>query len=264
MNDIQLFDNPDFGQIRAMINESGEPMFVAKDVCSVLGISKYRDAIASLDEDEGCPVVVDTPGGAQKMTAVTEPGFYKLVMRSRKPEAKAFQRWVTHEVLPALRRDGAVVLSDGTEDEDTLIARALLAVKRKLDESDRQLGAAEAENRRLMAVNAGLRAKASLYDDWVDDTDGLISVTRAGKLLKSVDPTMGAKRLRRLLRRDGYIEQRTLSATVKAIEPGYMRERMVKIPTADGGTRAKSYGCLTAKGVGMCAARYCNKAERVS
>ena len=96
----------------------------------------------------------------------------------------------------------------------------------------------------------------------MDDTDGLISVTRAGKLLKSVDPTMGAKRLRELLRRDGYIEQRTLSATVKAIEPGYMRERMVKIPTADGGTRAKSYGCLTAKGVGMCAARYCNKAER--
>lgn len=56
-------------------------------------------------------------------------------------------------------------------------------------------------------------------------------------------------------------EQRTLSATVKAIEPGYMRERMVKIPTADGGTRAKSYGCLTAKGVGMCASRYCRKGE---
>ena len=259
MNEIQTFDSPEFGSIRVVRDEGGEPWFVAKDVLDVLDLDKT--ALRKLDEDEKGVDSIHTPGGEQQMTIVTEPGFYKLVMRSRKPEAKAFQRWVTHEVLPALRRDGAVVLSDGTEDEDTLIARALLAVKRKLDESDRQLGAAEAENRRLMAVNAGLRAKASLYDDWVDDTDGLISVTRAGKLLKSVDPTMGAKRLRGLLRRDGYIEQRTLSATVKAIEPGYMRERMVKIPTADGGTRAKSYGCLTAKGVGMCASRYCRKGE---
>lgn len=264
MNGIQVFQNHHYDRIRAMCDENGEPLFVAKDVCAILDLGNPRSSIALLDDDEKGVHSVDTPGGKQQMTTVTEPGFYKLVMRSRKPEAKAFQRWVTHEVLPALRRDGAVVLSDGTEDEDTLIARALLAVKRKLDERDRQLGAAEAENRRLTAVNAGLRAKASLYDDWVDDTDGLISVTRAGKLLKSVDPTMGAKRLRGLLRRDGYIEQRTLSATVKAIEPGYMRERMVKIPTADGGTRAKSYECLTAKGVGMCAARYCNKAERVS
>lgn len=264
MSNLAVFDNREFGQIRALVDSQGAPAFVAKDVCLALGIGKYRDAVSTIDDDERGSVLVDTPGGKQQMTTVTEPGFYKLVMRSRKPEAKAFQRWVTHEVLPALRRDGAYVASDGTEDDATLMARALLAAKRQMDERDRQLTAAKAENERLTAVNAGLRAKASLYDDWVDDTDGLISVTRAGKLLKSVDPTMGAKRLRGLLRRDGYIEQRTLSATVKAIEPGYMRERMVKIPTADGGTRAKSYGCLTAKGVGMCAARYCNKAEHIS
>ena len=262
MNEIQSFTNDQFGTVRAIRDENGEPWFVAKDVCDALGI-RTDTVRAILDADEVRETNPNSIGvaGGRKPLVVSEPGFYRLVLKSRKPESKAFQRWVTHEVLPALRRDGAVVLSDGTEDEDTLIARALLAVKRKLDESDRQLGAAEAENRRLTAVNAGLRAKASLYDDWVDDTDGLISVTRAGKLLKSVDPTMGAKRLRGLLRRDGYIEQRTLSATVKAIEPGYMRERMVKIPTADGGTRAKSYGCLTAKGVGMCASRYCRKGE---
>ena len=262
MNEIQTFESDQFGTVRAIRDENGEPWFVAKDVCDALGIR--TDTVRTiLDADEVRETNPNSIGvaGGRKPLVVSEPGFYKLVMRSRKPEAKAFQRWVTHEVLPALRREGAYVASDGTEDEDTLIARALLAVKRKLDERDRQLGAAEAENRRLTAVNAGLRAKASLYDDWVDDTDGLISVTRAGKLLKSVDPTMGAKRLRGLLRRDGYIEQRTLSATVKAIEPGYMRERMVKIPTADGGTRAKSYGCLTAKGVGMCASRYCRKGE---
>ena len=108
MNDVQVFENSDFGKIRATRGEDGEPMFVAKDVCSVLGISKYRDAMASLDEDEGCPVIVDTPGGKQQMTAVTEPGFYKLVMRSRKPEAKAFKRWVTINRTPKVTGKGQI------------------------------------------------------------------------------------------------------------------------------------------------------------
>lgn len=164
-NEIQVFDSPEFGTVRAIRDENGEPMFVAKDVAVILG---YRDAAnmtRRLEEDEKGTRSVSTPGGEQQMAVITEPGLYSAILGSRVPEARAFKRWVTHEVLPALRRDGAYVASDGTEDEDTLIARALLAVKRKLDESDRQLGAAEAENRHLMAVNAGLRAKASLYDD---------------------------------------------------------------------------------------------------
>lgn len=250
MSDIQLFDNENFGTIRAFLAEDGQPWFVAKDVCAALDIQ--ATAASRLDEDEKGLRLTQTPGGNQQVLCVTEPGFYRLVLRSRKPEAKAFQRWVTHEVLPALRRDGAYVAASATDDEDILIARALKAVDRRLRE-------ANAENDRLKAENRELRGKASLYDAWVDDADGLISVTRAGKLLKGMDATMGSKRLRELLRRDGYIERRSLSCTVKAIEPGYMRERMVKIPTADGGTRAKSYGCLTAKGVGMCAMRYCGQ-----
>lgn len=84
----------------------GMPWFVAKDVCAALGISKYRDAIASLDEDEGCPVKVDTPGGVQEMSAVNESGLYTLIMRSNKPEAKRFRKWVTSEVLPSINRTG--------------------------------------------------------------------------------------------------------------------------------------------------------------
>ncbi len=89
-----------------IIERFNEPWFVAADVCEVLSISKYRDAVARLDDDEGCPVVVDTPGGPQEMTAISEPGLYKLIFRSNKPEAKRFSRWVTHEVLPAIRRHG--------------------------------------------------------------------------------------------------------------------------------------------------------------
>lgn len=250
MSDIQLFDNPEFGKVRAMLDENGEPLFVARDVTDALCLD--RTATRRIDDDEKGVHSMHTPGGEQQVTFVTEAGFYKLALQSRKPEAKAFQRWVTHEVLPALRRDGAYVASDGTEDDATLMARALFAAKRQMDVRDATI-------RSLRSKNAELSRKACLYEAWVDDADGLISVTRAGKLLKSVDPTMGAKRLRGLLRRDGYIERRTLSATVKAIEPGYMRERMVTIPRSDGRSDVKSYGCLTAKGVSMCAMRYCGQ-----
>ncbi|XWN36077.1 MAG: BRO family protein [Balneola sp.] len=83
-----------------------EPLFVAKDVCEALEISKYRDAVARLDEDEGCPVIVDTPGGKQEMSGVTEAGLYSLIFRSNKAESKTFKRWVTHEVLPSIRKTG--------------------------------------------------------------------------------------------------------------------------------------------------------------
>ena len=100
--------------MRVVVDEATEaPLFVARDVCEVLGISKYRDAISRLDEDEGCPVVVDTPGGPQTMTAVTESGLYALVLQSRKPEARLFRKWVTGDVLPMIRRTGRYAAAEG-------------------------------------------------------------------------------------------------------------------------------------------------------
>lgn len=87
-----------------LINE--EPYFVGKDLCQILGFSKYRDVLASLDEDERVSIFVDTPGGKQSMTAVNESGFYHLVFKSSHPKAAEFRRKVTMEILPTLRRTG--------------------------------------------------------------------------------------------------------------------------------------------------------------
>ncbi|MBF7081874.1 phage antirepressor [Desulfallas sp. Bu1-1] len=84
----------------------GQIYFVAKDVCEILQISKYRDVIAGLDSDERASILMDTLGGPQKMLAVNEYGLYNLIFSSRKPEARAFRRWVTHEVIPAIRKTG--------------------------------------------------------------------------------------------------------------------------------------------------------------
>lgn len=102
---LAVISSPEFGEIRSvMVN--GEPLFVAKDVCEVLGLSKYRDAFSRLDEDERVSIKVDTLGGSQDMVAVNESGLYTLVFQSRKPEAKTFRKWVTKEVLPNIRKHG--------------------------------------------------------------------------------------------------------------------------------------------------------------
>lgn len=94
--------------VRVVIH-NGEPWFVAKDVCDVLTISKYRDAISILDIDERGSVKVDTLGGVQELTAINESGLYTLIVRSNKPEAKKFRKWVTSEVIPTIRKTGRYV-----------------------------------------------------------------------------------------------------------------------------------------------------------
>ncbi|MCG9046575.1 Bro-N domain-containing protein [Laribacter hongkongensis] len=93
-------------QINVRIDEHGDPWFIASEICSALGIRNPRDAVSRLDEDEKGVAKTDTPGGAQEVTTISEPGLYRLIGRSNKPAAKRFNRWVCHEVLPAIRKTG--------------------------------------------------------------------------------------------------------------------------------------------------------------
>ena len=107
MNGLQVFSYK--GNEVRTVQKGREILWILKDVCGILGIEKYRDAAARLDDDEREPVLVDTLGGRQEMIAVTESGLYSIILLSRKPEAKKFKRWVTHEVLPTIRKQGAYV-----------------------------------------------------------------------------------------------------------------------------------------------------------
>ena len=113
-----------------IVDRDGEPWFVAKDVCEALGIAKVDSAIRSLDEDEKDAHSMSTLGGKQEMTVVSEAGLYSLIMRSRKPEAKTFKRWVTHEVLPSIRKTGAYVAPNlGLE----ALGKLVLAIKKQYE-----------------------------------------------------------------------------------------------------------------------------------
>ena len=106
MNELTIFQNKQFGSVR-VVEREGEPWFVAADVCRALEIGNSRMATERLDEDEKDVSTIDTPGGRQEMSIINESGMYDLIFCSRKPEAKAFKRWITHEVIPCIRKHGA-------------------------------------------------------------------------------------------------------------------------------------------------------------
>ena len=108
MNELTVFNNEEFGEIRT-ITIDGEPWFVAADVCRALEIGNPSMAVERLDDDEKGISTIDTLGGKQRMTIINEPGLYSLVLSSRKPEAKAFKRWITHDIIPTIRKTGGYV-----------------------------------------------------------------------------------------------------------------------------------------------------------
>lgn len=129
-------------QIRTVV-QSGEVLFVGKDVCDVLEIKNSRDALGRLDEDEKGVVLIDTPGGKQQMLCVNEAGLYSLILTSRKPEAKQFKRWITHEVLPTIRRTGGYVANEDmfiqtylpfADDQTKMMFRGVLETVRRQNE----------------------------------------------------------------------------------------------------------------------------------
>ncbi len=131
-NSPQQFVFDDTCAVRA-INRDGDLWFVASDVCAALAVGNHRDALSRLDEDEKGVVLIDTLGGSQQTSAVNEPGLYALVLSSRKPGAKAFKRWITHEVIPALRTKGQYSIRPLTPAEQALAhAELLVAHERKL------------------------------------------------------------------------------------------------------------------------------------
>ena len=152
--DVRTFTSEMFGELRTVMQD-GEPWFVAADVCRALEISNNRDALSRLDADEKGVASTDTPGGRQEMAIVSEAGLYSLVLGSRKPEAKQFKRWITHEVIPSIRQHGVYATPQTAErllnDPDFAI-KLFQQIKDERDKSARL----ESENHELVVENGQL------------------------------------------------------------------------------------------------------------
>ena len=180
MNEIKIFQNQEFGAIRTMSNEQGEPMFCAKDVCDALGYNNSRDALRKHVE-RGDVAKCDTPtsSGNQLMTFTNESGLYSLILSSKLESAKRFKHWVTSEVLPSIRKQGGYMVVRPDESNEVILARALQIMQATLQRRDEQI------------------AKLQPRADYADDVLNSVSCFTTTQLAKELD--MSAQELNRRL-----------------------------------------------------------------
>lgn len=178
MNNLKIFKNDKFGEIRVVINGS-EPRFVANDACRILELGDTSKAVSRLDDDEKGTNSIPTPGGIQNVLVVNEPGLYSLVLGSRKPEAKEFKRWLTHEVIPAIRKRGIyatdAVIEQVLQNPDFGI-KLLVELKAERDKR-KEL---ELQNAQKEQIIHELQPKATYYD-LILQSKSVLSISKIAK-----------------------------------------------------------------------------------
>ncbi len=243
MNDsiIQSFADERFGTVRALAI-GGEPWFVATDVAKILGYGDATHLTRRLDEDEKGLRSAETPGGIQRLSVISEAGLYSAVLGSKVPGARDFKRWVTHEVLPAIRRHGAYATAETVErliaDPDFAI-RTFEALR---DERERR--------RALEAENAELRPKA-LFADAVAASDGTCLVGELAKMIRQNGVRMGQNRLFKLMRDKGYLGRSGSNYNVptqRSMELGLFRIKETAVTHSDGHVTISRTPKVTGKG----------------
>ena len=232
MNGIQIFRNQEFGAIRTMSNEQGEPIFCAKDVCNALGYSKPRNAIAQhVDKDDALKQgLIDSMGRKQEATFINESGLYALILSSKLESAKRFRKWVTSEVLPCIRKQGGYMVVHPDESDEVIMARALQIMQATLQRRDEQI--------------ARLQPRAD-YADQVLDSISCFTVTQIGKELN-----MTGHDLNLLLCQMGiqYPQSGQYLLYADYARQGLAKNRTFEYHNADGDLKTKTYLVWTERG----------------
>lgn len=256
-NEMQKFDFKG-ASLRTLTDEAGEPWFVAKDVCDILELTNPAVALQSLDDDEKTNLsnsYVWSESGRRPLI-ISEPGLYRLVMRSRKPEAKEFQRWVTHEVLPQIRKTGGYIPTTAADDDMTILAKAVMIGQRTMEAQKQKI--AEHQTRIVE-----LEPKAR-FADAVAASDGTCLVGELAKMLRQNGMDIGQNRLFRLLQADGYLGKSGSNRNVptqRAMDLGLFRIKETTVTHADGHTTVSRTPKVTGKGQRYFIDRYWGRAQ---
>lgn len=239
--------------LRTLTDENGEPWFVAKDVCDILEISNPSDALKRLDDDERSRFNLGRQG---ETNIVNEAGLYVLVLGSRKPEAHEFKRWVTHEVLPQIRKTGGFIPTTDADDDMTILAKAVMIGQRTMEAQKRKI--AEQQTRIVE-----LEPKAR-FADAVAASDGTCLVGELAKMLRQNGLKVGQNRLFRILRDDGYLGKSGSNRNVptqRAMDLGLFRIKETTVTHADGHTTVSRTPKVTGKGQRYFIDRYWGRAQ---
>ena len=233
MNELQVFNNAMFGDVRIIL-QNDEPWFVAKDVCECLEISNSRQALSRLDTDEKTDVILNDGSQNRKMNIVNEYGLYSLVLSSRKPEAKEFKRWITHEVLPSLRKYGTYSM-----DIPRTLPDALKAYASEIEAHNKTKALLEEQKPKVV------------FADAVNASHTSILVGELAKLLRQNGYSISQNRLFERLRNDGYLIKSGSSKNVptqKSMDMKLFEIKETTIVNSDGTLRITKTPKVTGKG----------------
>lgn len=230
MNNLQIFNSPDFGQIRT-IQQNGEPWFVGKDVADILGYSNTPKAIRDhVDDEDKLTERIVLSGQNRGLTIINESGLYSLILSSKMPKAKEFKRWVTSEVIPAIRKTGGYIAGSENMTDAEIMAKAVLVAQSTIQQRDQRI-------KELESDVAAAKPKV-LFADAVSASDSTILIGDLAKILKQNGYNTGQKRLFQWLRDNGYLIKRQgadyNSPTQRSMELGLFRVKETPIIHADG------------------------------
>lgn len=202
MDGIKIFKSERFGEIRTA-GTVEEPLFCLADVCSCLGLSA-KGVNQRLSKGVVSTYPLETAGGTQQALFVTEDGLYDVILDSRKPEAKAFRKWITSEVLPSIRRTGGYIASKDDDTPEEIMARALIIAQDTMQRQRERISRLQAENRE-QADRIAADAPKVLFANALKASDRSILVGELAKILKQNGYDTGQKRLFAWLRESGYL-----------------------------------------------------------
>ena len=242
MNNISTFNNPAFGSVRA-VSVNDEPYFVGKDVAEILGYERPTDAVRKrVDPDDRGVAKMETPSGAQEMTIINESGLYSLILSSKLPKAKEFKRWVTAEVLPAIRKTGGYV-------NDT--AQFVESYFGQLEPSQKHALTMMFDESKRMSAQLKEQAPKVLFANAVETAHNSILIGDLAKIIRQNGVDIGQKRLFEWLRQNGYLikdGQSKNMPTQKSMEMNLFEVKESTINNPDGSVRITRTTKVTGKG----------------
>lgn len=244
MNNLQIFNSPDFGQIRT-IQQNGEPWFVGKDVAKILGYERADNAIRNhVDDEDKLMHQISASGQNREMYIINESGLYSLILSSKMPKAKEFKRWVTSEVIPAIRKTGGYIAGSENMTDAEIMAKAVLVAQNTIQQRDQRI-------KELESDVAAAKPKV-LFADAVSASDSTILIGDLAKILKQNGHPIGQKRLFNWMREQGYLIKRQgadyNSPTQRAMEMGLFKIKETAISHSDGHVSVSKTTKVTGKG----------------
>lgn len=248
-NQIQIFNNAQFGQIRTT-GTSDEPLFCLADLCKALDLRQGDVRQRLTDGVVSTQPITDNLGREQQANFVNEDGLYDVILDSRKPEAKQFRKWVTSEVLPSIRKTGGYIASKVDDTPEEIMARALLVAQDTINRKDERLKRLSEENQQ-QRTKIESDAPRVRFSQAVETSGKSILIGELAKILRQNGVEIGERRLFEWLRKNGYLcsqGERYNQPTQRAMELGLFEIKKTTINKPDGTTLVSTTTKVTGKG----------------